>query len=75
MKKLLVLFLVLLSCSVAFAKEKNRKYYTEEKMELVTIYTSGEVSVYKVVIDEHDYLLKDNGGIVHSESCPCRLMD
>ena len=57
MKRALILLLVVCGCS-------------SENVE--TIGFSGDKSVRVLKHDGHDYIIFEGGGVVHSESCPCK---
>jgi hypothetical protein len=45
----------------------------EEKAERVTLVDNGGTTLlYIYKVDGHEYIASSKGGIIHSESCPCK---
>ena len=81
MKKILVIIaLVTLSCACSQRPQDTQSVgdivsvpptpVTPERIVLVN--HGGQTLLYIYKIDGHEYIASTRGGIIHSESCPCK---
>jgi hypothetical protein len=72
MKKFLII-IALVTFSCAYEPGDNpRKPVTVSSERCKLIDNGGSTLLYIYKVDNHEYIVNLRGGIIHSESCPCK---
>ena len=51
-------------------RDERRNKESNERIKLVD--NGGQTLLYIYEVDGHEYIASSKGGIIHSESCPCK---
>ena len=69
MKKIKILFVLILAIFAGCSENKSDEQLNNAK---VIGYATKTNALYEIEYEGHKYLYLYHGGILHSESCPCK---
>jgi hypothetical protein len=73
MKKLFTILIVLIFASACSSNLKPEAEKQEPSLHSIKPLASYATLIYLYEIDGHHYVAHYNGGILHAESCPCKV--
>lgn len=69
--KLILIFVLLVWGVSSCLREQEKTHIPDEgERKIVRLYNNEGIYVYDV--DGHHYIFNSNGGVIHSETCPCK---
>lgn len=70
----IIVIIIILGVAVGLAvMGYNYAKMTDIEDDNTTLIDSEFSTIHKINIEGHDYIYTEEGGIVHSESCPCKI--